>query len=57
MGLAICLLLVTPCVAAEASDCALAALRIEIRSELRPMGPKPVLLITVPEPEEPPHRP
>jgi hypothetical protein len=56
MRLAACLLLATPTAAAEPPDCDLAAARIEIKGELRPAGAKPVLLITVPEPEAPPAR-
>ncbi|MCC7281622.1 MAG: hypothetical protein IT556_04510 [Acetobacteraceae bacterium] len=57
MQLAFCLLLAAPAAAARASDCALAPGRIEIKGELRPAGPRPVLVITVPELEDPPARP
>jgi len=53
MRLAACLLLATPSVAAEPPGCDVAVVRIAISLELQPAGPKPVLLVTVPEPEEP----
>jgi len=53
MRLAVCLLPAASTVAAEPPQCAQPALRIAISGELQPAGPKPVLLVTVPEPEAP----
>ena len=51
--LAACLAPAVSAVAAEPLQCALLGPRIAISGELQPAGPKPVLLVTVPEPEAP----